>query len=140
MDKETTRLLVKIFAGLMLFSGVLMVIATFTLFITGGAGTMMGYGMMNRFSPAYGAATTMMGAFTLFLALVYLFVGYNIWNFVPWARIAGLVMSIISLVGFPLGTIVGIFGIWLFGFNDDTKAMFSSPARARTSGAAGKKQ
>lgn len=34
----------------------------------------------------------------------------------PWARIVGIIYGVLLLSGFPIGTIVGIYLIWLLGF------------------------
>jgi len=48
----------------------------------------------------------------------------------PWARIAGIVVSILSLVAFPLGTVLGIYGLWVL-FSKDTERLFAALVAAR---------
>ncbi|NQW05687.1 MAG: hypothetical protein HQ485_16910 [Acidobacteria bacterium] len=40
-----------------------------------------------------------------------------------WARILGIVLSAISLIQFPFGTMLGGYGLWVL-FNKDTEALF----------------
>ena len=47
----------------------------------------------------------------------------------PWARVAGMVISILSLMMIPFGTIVGIYGMWVL-FSKDTERLFSSSSIA----------
>lgn len=48
----------------------------------------------------------------------------------PWARIAGIAMSVLMLVAVPVGTILGIIG--LMGFlGADARAWFGSPDEVR---------
>lgn len=42
----------------------------------------------------------------------------------PWARIAGIVLGILSLPGFPVGTLIGAYALWVL-FNDRTAAEFA---------------
>lgn len=60
--------------------------------------------------------------FTVF-ALLPAICGLGLLSFKPWARVMGIIMSAISLVEFPLGTIVGVYGLWVL-FNKETEALF----------------
>ncbi|MEM9367891.1 MAG: hypothetical protein AAGD07_18010 [Planctomycetota bacterium] len=42
------------------------------------------------------------------------FVGVSIRKFKPWSRIAGIVLSIPGLIGFPVGTLISAYFIYLF--------------------------
>src|SRR5205807_101361 len=43
----------------------------------------------------------------------------------PWARVAGIVISILSLMMFPFGTVVGVYGLWVL-FSKDTERLFGA--------------
>lgn len=55
-------------------------------------------------------------------------VGIGILNRRAWARVAGIVLSIIWLTMFPVGTILGVYGIWVL-FSKETERLFQ-PASA----------
>lgn len=38
---------------------------------------------------------------------------YGLYRFRPWARLAGIVLAIVSLTVIPSGTILGIYGLWV---------------------------
>lgn len=142
MERTMAHNLVKIFAVLAIVVGVLTGIAAITLFIAGRPSALTGIvgpatdaGAAGLF--AAGTAAVIFAVFLLALSIFYLAIGFGLWNMRPWARRAALVLSIISLLNFPIGTILGLVGIWLFGFNDDVKAMFRSGDHlsARTSAA-----
>ena len=47
----------------------------------------------------------------------------------PWARIAGIVVSILGLIVFPFGTILGVYGLWVL-FSKDTERLFTVVAQS----------
>jgi len=51
-------------------------------------------------------------------------VGIGLLKFRPWARIAGIVLSIVALVMVPFGTIIGAYGLWVL-FSRDTERLFT---------------
>jgi Na+-driven multidrug efflux pump len=50
--------------------------------------------------------------------------GIGLLYFKPWARILGIVLSVIALLGFPWVTLLGIYGLWVL-FNKDTERLFA---------------
>jgi hypothetical protein len=75
--------------------------------------------------PIIGLAGTMLVVFLIALSVPGLVAGLGLLKFRPWARILAIVMSVINLIHIPLGTIVGIYGLWVL-FNKDTETLFSS--------------
>jgi hypothetical protein len=45
----------------------------------------------------------------------------------PWARLLGIVMSAVSLMHIPLGTALGVYGLWVL-FHRDTEHLFAANA------------
>jgi hypothetical protein len=65
------------------------------------------------------------GAVVMFvMALLALAVGVGLWRHSNWARVLTILFAVLSLLAFPIGTVYGIITIWLFGFQDDIKALF----------------
>ena len=52
--------------------------------------------------------------------------GIGLLYFKPWARILGIVLSAIALLGFPWVTILGVYDSGYF--SKDTERLFSHPA------------
>jgi hypothetical protein len=52
-------------------------------------------------------------------------IGIGLIRLRPWARIAGMVISILSLMMIPFGTIVGVYGLWVL-FSKDTERLFTA--------------
>jgi hypothetical protein len=65
------------------------------------------------------ALVVMFGAFSL----PSLITGYGLLYFKSWARIVGIVLSAVSLINFPLGTAVGVYGLWVL-LNKETERLF----------------
>jgi hypothetical protein len=56
-------------------------------------------------------------------------VGIGLLKYRPWARIAGIVLSILDLIWVPFGTVVGVYGLWVL-FSTETERLFAAPAQA----------
>ncbi len=46
-------------------------------------------------------------------ALPGIIIGYGLYTLRPWARLFGIVLSILQLFVFPFGTAIGIYGLWV---------------------------
>jgi len=62
--------------------------------------------------------------FLIALALPGIIIGIGLLRLRPWARIAGIVLSILSLMMVPFGTIVGVYGLWVL-FSKETERLFT---------------
>jgi hypothetical protein len=98
------------------------------LLIFGGAGAIVGAAAVeNRDAlialPIIGIAGTALALFLLFLSLPGIIAGVGLLQFRPWARILTLVLSILNLVNVPLGTALGVYGLWVL-LSRDTEPLF----------------
>jgi hypothetical protein len=75
--------------------------------------------------PILGIAGTALAGFFGIFSLPSLITGYGLLNFKPWARIVGIVLSAISLIMIPFGTIAGAYGLWVL-LSKETERLFSS--------------
>ena len=67
-------------------------------------------------------------AFTVFFGLVGavgVACGIGLLTFKSWARILGIIASALSLFNMPIGTALGIYGLWVL-FNKETEALFKA--------------
>jgi hypothetical protein len=62
--------------------------------------------------------------FAVIMSLPALIIGYGLYRFRPWARIAGIVLSIVSLIVFPFGTLLGVYGLWVL-FSKEGERLFT---------------
>jgi hypothetical protein len=49
--------------------------------------------------------------------------GWGLMNYQGWARILVIILSILHLPSIPIGTAIGVYGLWVL-FNEDTKRLF----------------
>ncbi len=123
--KEHNKLLSIFFfvqGGLQLFGGIIMVL------IYGGLGVSMIAGSRREEEQAIGAiflvVAVVVGALILAIAAFDLFTGWRLNKSHPSGRTLGIVASCLSLLGFPLGTALGIYGLWFF-LGEHGKAYYS---------------
>ena len=49
--------------------------------------------------------------------------GWGLLKFRPWARILAIILAAIALLGFPYGTVFGVYALWVL-FSKGTEAVF----------------
>ena len=139
MEKDTAETIVKVYAVLAWISALIAAVAGIGILV--GGSIMGGFGMMggrNMITSGFLAGLAVIFAiFLLVMAIFYVFVGVGLWNKKDWARIAAIVFSVLSLFSFPIGTVIGAFGIYFFGFEETMTGLFLSKGSAKS---AGKKQ
>jgi hypothetical protein len=64
------------------------------------------------------------GLFCLVIGAVTLFAGFKVKNVQPIGRTLGIIISILSLFSVPIGTALGIYGLWFF-FGDMGKNLYA---------------
>jgi hypothetical protein len=104
--------------------GILFGIGMLALF--GGIATMIGMNADPDAAvaiPILGAVGGIIAVFALLLSVPGIIAGIGLLSFKPWARILGIVISILNLINFPLGTALGFYGIWVL-FSRDGTALF----------------
>ncbi|MBI2221591.1 MAG: hypothetical protein HYU53_10335 [Acidobacteria bacterium] len=79
--------------------------------------------------PILGIAGTALGAVLLLFSLPGLVTGWGLLKLRPWARILGIVLGVICLINFPIGTAVGIYGLWVL-LTKETERLFNGSTQA----------
>ena len=74
--------------------------------------------------PIIGLTGMALVTFLVVLSLPGIIIGIGLIRRRPWARIAGIVVSILSLMMMPFGTLVGVYGLWVL-FNGETERLFN---------------
>jgi hypothetical protein len=75
--------------------------------------------------PIIGISGTALVVFLLLLSTPGLITGIGLLKYRPWARILGIALSVINLIHIPIGTALGIYGLWVL-LNKDTEGMFKT--------------
>lgn len=101
-------------------------------FMFGGIGMLAG--IANSGDPEAALALPVMGAIggLIFVALLLfsapqIIGGIGLLKGQPWARILMIVVSALGLLSIPIGTALGIYGLWVL-LNEETVRLFSAPA------------
>jgi hypothetical protein len=77
--------------------------------------------------PILGIAGTALAVFLALFAIPSLITGYGLLHYKPWARIVGIILSALSLINIPIGTVIGVYGLWVL-LNKDTERLFTAVA------------
>jgi hypothetical protein len=117
--------------------GLMLVLALFLILAMGGAAGIVGATAEPEDAaiaiPVLGFAGTALAAFLGIFSLPSLITGYGLLNFKPWARIVGIILSAISLINIPIGTIVGAYGLWVLLSKETERLFNTNPAVSSTS-------
>ena len=70
---------------------------------------------------------TALACFFLALAVPGVVVGVGLLKLQPWARVPGIVLSALTLLHIPVGTALGVYGLWVL-FSSDTETLFATQA------------
>jgi hypothetical protein len=65
---------------------------------------------------------------TLLVSLPAVIIGWGLYRFRPWARVAGIVLAIVSLIWFPFGTMLGVYGLWVLLRKGSERLFVAQPA------------
>jgi hypothetical protein len=121
---------VKVLGALQIALGAIGVMTALLLILVfGGAAGIVGASDDPRASiaiPIIGLTGTALVLFLLVTSLPGVIVGIGLLRHRPWARIAGIVLSIIGLMMIPFGTVVGVYGLWVL-FSRETERLFTPP-------------
>jgi hypothetical protein len=117
-------------------SSLSLLLAVFLLLITAGAAGVVGVSADPQDAaisiPVLGIAGAALAAFLVIFALPGLLAGYGLLNYKPWARILGIVLSAISLINIPIGTLLGVYGLWVL-LSNGTERLFAGGSIAAPS-------
>ncbi len=73
--------------------------------------------------PILGIVGLVISAFVLLLSLPGIIAGFGLLRFRPWARLLTIVLSALNLLSVPIGTALGIYGLWVL-LQPETERLF----------------
>lgn len=124
---------VKILGILHVVFGVLgLLVAIGLLLLFGGLAGVIGAAAVENPQEQRAAAGVLgiIGAVVFFVVVVLslpgLIAGIGLLKFRPWARILGIVVSALDLIHVPIGTALGVYGLWVL-LSNETEALFRNP-------------
>jgi hypothetical protein len=117
-------------------SGFYLLMAAFLLLVMGGTAGIVGAAADPQDAaiaiPVLGIAGTALAMFLAVFAVPGLLAGYGLLNYRPWARILGIVLSALSLINIPVGTLMGAYGLWVLLSKDTERLFDGGPAVTST--------
>jgi hypothetical protein len=120
---------VKVLGALQVALGAIgLLVALLLILVFGGAAGIVGASGDPRAAvaiPIIGLTGTALVAFLLATSLPGVVVGVGLLRRRAWARIAGIVLSIIELMMIPFGTLIGVYGLFVL-FSRDTERLFAT--------------
>ena len=75
--------------------------------------------------PILGVTGAAISTFLLLLSLPSVVIGIGLLQRRSWARVAGIVISLLNLFNFPFGTMLGVYGLWVL-FSKETERAFGT--------------
>ena len=124
---------VKALGILQIFLGALgVLLALFIMLVFGGVAGFVGASGEEGAElavPLISLVGTMAVTFILILSVPGIIVGIGLLKFRPWARILGIILSILLIIHFPLGTVVGVYGLWVL-LTGETEKLFATKSAA----------
>lgn len=67
-------------------------------------------------------------AFVGLLALPSIIGGWGILNYRPWSRVLVLIVSVLNVMNFPVGTLIGGYSLWVL-LNDESRLLLEGGGR-----------
>ena len=114
---------INILGALFLTCSFLMIIVGFVInYFIPMAGEISGDSTAIRITSIIGQS---IGMLLFIFSVLGLFCGYGLLTKKSWSRIFGVVLSCLSLLSIPIGTAIGIYGLWIL-FNKDTIELLNS--------------
>ena len=84
---------------------------------------------MGVLAPLFGLAIGML--FSAAFGVLFVIAGVGMLNMRNWARIMTIVLAILMLPGFPVGTLLGVVALWYL-FQDEVKVLFDQGSYTST--------
>ena len=113
---------VKILGFIYIIAGAILVVLGLLLFgIVGGSGLISGD---RQAMFVTGIVGTALAAFFVILSVPSIIAGIGLLKRREWARILTIILGVFHLFGFPIGTAIGIYTLYVL-LNDQTKPLFA---------------
>ena len=71
---------------------------------------------------------SVVGFFLILIGLPAIFLAFGLWRLRPWARILGFVLGVLNLLNPPIGTMLGIYTLWVLTRDEATDLLEAGSA------------
>jgi Na+-driven multidrug efflux pump len=111
------------------FGGLGTIAAVIVLVVFGGIAGIVGAAnpgdpdVLHIAMPVLGVVGLVVSGFVLLVSLPGVITGFGLLKFRPWARMLGIVLSALDLPGVPIGTALGVYGLWVL-LQPETERLF----------------
>ena len=102
---------IKVLGWLHIIYGLFGLLGAVGVFAAATFGSLFSGSIMGTFGGILGG--TVAAVVLAVMAIPGIIAGWGLLNRRPWARIVIIILSILALIRFPLGTIVGVYGLWV---------------------------
>lgn len=81
-------------------------------------------GLLYFLPSAFLALFWVLGAVLIAIGVLDIVIGWGLWTFKKWARTVAIILAIIGLISFPIGTVISVITLWYL-FRPEIKACFA---------------
>ena len=119
---------IKILSVLFIIFGILGLLAAIVVFVVGAgaAASIASQGANDQDTAAgmlaAGGCMTGIAALVGILSIPNLLTGWGLMKRKSWSRVLTIIMAILALPSFPIGTAIGVYALWVM-FNEETKRL-----------------
>ena len=106
-----------------IYAGILDVLAVVLFLILGGAGALSGDRQAFFVTSAVGVGVA---AILVIISIPGVIAGIGLLKFQQWARVLALVLAVLHVLSFPLGTALAVYAFWVL-LNSQTAPLFERP-------------
>ena len=110
MKTQEMKTHIQIVAWLYIVMGILGILAALAV-----AALILGGGLISGDDTAIRVTTIVsifLGGFVVLLSVPGVVAGIGLLNFKSWARVLAIILAVLNLPGFPIGTLLGIYSLW----------------------------
>ena len=93
------------------------------------AGAIVGGGLISGDQTAIRVTTIVsifVGGLVVLISIPGVVAGIGLLSFKPWARVLSIILALLNLPGFPVGTLVGIYSLWAL-LDSESSLLFEKP-------------
>jgi len=124
MKTQDMRTHIQIVAWLYIATGILGLLLALLV-----AGIITGGGWISGDDTAIRVTTIVsifVGALVVLISIPGIVAGIGLLSFKSWARVLAIILSVLNLPGFPIGTMIGIYSLWAL-LDSESSLLFEKP-------------